>query len=91
MKYRKKPVEVEAWPVSDLLLARWTHKGKVPDPIWDEMLAGRLAFYAEYITVKTLEGYMRARPGDMMIRGVMGEMYPCRKDIFAASYERVEA
>ena len=39
------------------------------------------------LTIPTLEGYMTASPGDWIIRGVAGEFYPCRDDIFAATYE----
>lgn len=38
----------------------------------------------------TLEGTMEASPGDWIIRGVAGEFYPCKPDIFAATYDRVE-
>jgi hypothetical protein len=39
--------------------------------------------------VDTLEGLMRVRDGDFIITGVAGEVYPCREDIFRATYERV--
>ena len=41
------------------------------------------------LMIRTLEGDMRAVPGDFVIRGVQGEFYPCKSDIFAATYERV--
>lgn len=37
--------------------------------------------------IQTLEGVMRAYPGDWIIRGVKGELYPCKPDIFDATYE----
>lgn len=37
--------------------------------------------------IKTLEGEMTAEPGDMIIRGVKGELYPCKADIFEMTYE----
>ena len=37
--------------------------------------------------ISTLEGVMLARPGDMIIKGVAGEFYPCKPDVFAATYE----
>ena len=40
--------------------------------------------------IGTLEGNMVASPGDWIIRGVKGELYPCKPDIFAATYEAVE-
>jgi hypothetical protein len=44
---------------------------------------------AYYLAVETREGIMRADPGDYVIRGVQGEFYPCKPDIFAATYEEV--
>ena len=41
--------------------------------------------------VGTLEGVMQAKPGDWIIRGVQGEFYPCKPDIFAATYEPADA
>lgn len=41
------------------------------------------------LKISTLEGEMRARPGDYVIRGIRGEFYPCKPDIFAATYEEV--
>lgn len=40
--------------------------------------------------IKTLEGDMTAQPGDWIITGVKGEQYPCKPDIFEASYEKVD-
>ena len=42
------------------------------------------------ITIKTLEGDMKAQPGDWIITGVKGEQYPCKPDIFELTYEPVE-
>ncbi len=42
-------------------------------------------------TINTLEGTMLASPGDWVIKGVKGEFYPCKPDIFEATYEPVEA
>lgn len=42
------------------------------------------------ITIATLEGVMRAEKGDWIITGVKGEKYPCKPDIFEATYERVD-
>lgn len=44
----------------------------------------------EPISIKTLEGTMRADVGDWIITGVKGEQYPCKPDIFEATYEKVE-
>ena len=78
-RYRKKPVEIDAIRNDSRLnedyLAAWCG-GKV-------QVGGA-------ITIDTLEGQMRADPGDWIIRGVKGEFYPCKHDIFEASYEAVE-
>ena len=42
------------------------------------------------LLIRTLEGDMRTRPGDYVIRGVQGEFYPCKPDIFEATYEEAE-
>ena len=42
------------------------------------------------IEIETLEGTMKADPGDWIITGIKGEQYPCKPDIFEATYERVE-
>ena len=81
-KYRKKPVEVEA--------VQWT--GKNPKQIAD--FFGRWPFPRKYVptqvAIETLEGTMYASPGDYIIKGVNGEFYPCKPDIFEKTYERVE-
>lgn len=78
-RYRKKPVVIEAaGPITvDNVadIARWADAAYSPMPA---------------IFVETLEGEMRADLGDWIIRGVQGEFYPCKPDIFAATYEPVE-
>ncbi len=88
MRYRKKPIVVDAWQFDP---HKW---GDRPD--WMRALGSKvtIAFAAgeaaEDIFVDTLEGVMRAMPGDWIIRGIKGEVYPCKPDIFAATYELVE-
>jgi len=53
---------------------------------WPEMSE----HFGSGIEIATLEGVMRADVGDWIIRGVAGEFYPCKPDIFAATYEPVE-
>src|ERR1700680_555896 len=77
MKFRKKPVEVEAWE-------------NVPGatvPGWFQCKGG--CEPGASIKIATLEGIMTAAPGDWIIKGVKGEIYPCKPDIFAATYDRV--
>lgn len=82
-KYRKKPVVIEAMQVIDDLnnhrsIAQW---------ITDNGGQVSLPFLDPYLVIKTLEGDMRADLGDYVIRGVQGEFYPCKPEIFAATYE----
>ena len=87
MKFRKKPVVIEAWQVTDTSLsgAKQLH---VMDglPLWNVGgMCGKSG-----IIIPTLEGNHLAEKGDWIIKGVAGEFYPCKPDIFEATYERVE-
>ena len=80
-QYRKKPVVIDAIQISDNddeLLA-WLGEFVVPF----EVIADHT------IVIHTLEGDMRADPGDWIIRGIKGEFYPCKPDIFEQTYEEV--
>lgn len=97
--YRKKPVRIEAvqWtggpnaasPIIDWILrgggtARWDEAFETfSSPVDGATVPGK----PERIEIDTLEGTMLALPGDWIIRGVKGEFYPCKPDIFAATYE----
>ena len=75
-KYRKKPVVIEAWQNSD----------ENEFPVWlANVDVGREP--GGVILINTLEGVMKAMPGDYIIKGVQGEVYPCKPDIFEATYE----
>jgi hypothetical protein len=90
MKYRKKPVVIEAmqylWREPNYSNAR-----EIVDWIRAEggeaMMPGPVL---RWLTIGALEGEMNASPGDWIIQGVRGEFYPCKPDIFAATYEPVE-
>lgn len=91
MRYRKKPVEIDAWPTRDLLHAMEHDWDALPHVVADAYEAGILvAPTRDGLTIKTLEGDMLARADDVLIRGVQGEFYPCKPDIFAATYDRVD-
>lgn len=99
MRFRKRPVEVEAVQYGNNEYAdggyEFVGEGPVPQWLRDAVENGTLSarFAGEdywYLDVRTLEGVMTAAPGDWIIRGVKGELYPCKPDIFAATYERVE-
>ena len=84
-KYRKKPVVVEAVRLAlaneeaPMDVVSWLHE---PSRVlqWDSDRDGGLA-------IITLERVMRANPGDYVIQGVSGELYPCKPDIFEATYD----
>uniref|UniRef100_E6VFL5 Uncharacterized protein n=1 Tax=Rhodopseudomonas palustris (strain DX-1) TaxID=652103 RepID=E6VFL5_RHOPX len=81
-KFRKKPVVIEAVQFFD---------GAQPGELAADANAGRLRYTEEGTAlIQTLEGVMEARSGDWIIRGVKGELYPCKPDIFAATYEAAD-
>lgn len=87
MRYRKKPVEIEAFRATDPV-DEW--------PKWaqDALATGGIELGFGYLSIQTLEGRMRAAapstlPGDWIIQGVKGEIYPCKPDIFEATYDEV--
>lgn len=98
MHYRKKPAVIQAFKFD------YDEDGKpvVPFEKWPEWLrdAGVLdrydtgAFYYSHFSnrfrICTLEGDHDVTPGDWIIRGVKGELYPCKPDIFDATYERAD-
>lgn len=81
MKYRKKPVEVEAlkWEIDNL--------DEMSTFIGDSRVWGYHAETNELI-ISTLEGVITANEGDYIIKGVKGEFYPCKPDIFEMTYEK---
>jgi hypothetical protein len=88
-KYRKKPVIIEAKQFTDiqsyLSIVEWMKTCGDTAALADEV-----RYSTPIMTIQTLEGTMSASPGDWIIRGVSGEFYPCKPDIFAATYEAVE-
>ncbi|KEI16842.1 hypothetical protein Z959_08360 [Clostridium novyi B str. ATCC 27606] len=80
-KYRKKPVVIEAIKTE---LGMCTKKiEEFVDKEYLQIVKGN-AF------IKTLEGSMEVTPGDYIIKGVNGEFYPCKPDIFEKTYESVK-
>lgn len=90
MKYRKKPVVIEAWLVADLHRVAHSDWPTLPQHVIKAYDENVLEFDLYGLEVVTLEGRMRAEMDDMLIRGVKGELYPCKPDIFRATYELVE-
>jgi hypothetical protein len=101
MKYRKKPIIIEAMQFPD----SGPEQGDVSR--WIEANAGKLNLYDGQIeshittstqatwrwscaSIDTLEGSMIVNIGDWIIKGIKGEFYPCKPDIFEATYEAAE-
>lgn len=82
MQYRKKPVVIEAIQFTGSNLAECL----IFTGVSKDSAEGCQAMGLPLI-ISTMEGDMTASPGDYIIKGVKGEFYPCKPDIFAASYE----
>jgi hypothetical protein len=91
-KYRKKPVEIEAFQF---------YIDKIPDWFMDAISKNKVKTYncdykkytidEAYCLIETLEGTMKANGGDFIIKGVKGEIYPCKPDIFEMTYVKENA
>lgn len=77
MKFRKKPVVIEAfqWTVNEV--PQW----------WKDLKGVTINVHTMSAFIPTLEGTMEASKNDWIIKGVMGEVYPCKPDIFEKTYE----
>jgi hypothetical protein len=90
MKFRKKPVVIEAFQFGRDAHPDWFKSAIVPTSFEDiPPKAGDVDCYATFCFIGTLEGVMRGGEGDYIIQGVKGELYPCKADIFEATYEAV--
>lgn len=83
--FRKRPVVIEAWQATGI-----REMGRIVK--WIEAEGGSAVYRAPVsfgpaIDISTLEGTMECSLGDWIIRGVQGEFYPCKPDIFEATYE----
>lgn len=87
MKYRKKPVVIEA--IQYISQSDDIHLDQAQDRIADFM-GKNIEVSGDQIIIPTLEGDHQANVGDWIIRGVKGEFYPCKPDIFEMTYEKVE-
>lgn len=87
-KYRKKPVEIEAMQLSRSNVAEV--ESFINGKAREATLPGPGRGTHEGVVIHTLEGDMTASWGDYIIRGVQGEFYPCKPDIFHATYLEVE-
>lgn len=91
-KYRKKPVVVEAYQFTKDNYRR----GKLPVWLKQAIHKGVISLWSQYGgeaiggEIKTLEGLMEVSENDFIIRGISGEPYPCKPNIFEQTYELVE-
>lgn len=76
MKFRKRPIVVTAWRFDGSEM-----------PVWVRKSTSQANPSSSLLKIVTLEGAMTAYPGDWIIQGIAGEVYPCRPDIFEATYE----
>lgn len=91
-KFRKKPIVIEAFQMTVERRAdnsdwpAWLHEA------WNTPMEQPGAFYplATSLCISTLEGSHVVSVGDWIIRGIKGELYPCKPDIFGATYEPVD-
>lgn len=100
MRYRKKPVIVEAlqWNGKNVIDIYNFLEDKNVETQYEVNIEGK-NFYIDFsrgqcvtgdLMIKTLEGTMKADIGDYIIKGVNGEFYPCKPDIFEKTYEEVK-
>lgn len=89
MRVRKKPVEVDAWKLDSNAVMYEPMDPSVPGWVWDSVKTGKLRWnnYYRNWTIWSLEGAVEANDGDYLILGIIGEVYPCRGDIFEETYE----
>lgn len=89
-KYRKIPVEIEAFQFYVDDMPDWFYAKVITnDVILKKCNYKKYSIKEAYCKIKTLEGVMRANGGDYIIKGVNGGIYPCKPDIFEKTYELV--
>ena len=83
-QYRKKPVVIEAIQFNGKNaeeIEQWSNNNVKAGPVSEDTLT------RAYLEIETLEGTMTAQPDDYIIKGVNGEFYPCKPDIFEKTYD----
>lgn len=98
-KYVKKPIEIEAVEVTSFmggadLFLEFQKLSQEPKWIKEALTDGTLvmkqnASEGSWYEINTLEGTMKVSSGDYIIRGISGELYPCKPDIFKQTYDKV--
>lgn len=89
MKFRKKPVVIEAITFDELVAHGRTETADTNGMPWAFSYAGHPITHEndDCYLIPTLEGTMKFMRGDMLITGVKGEIYPCKPDIFERTYD----
>ncbi len=89
-KFRKKPVEIEAITFDELVEFGRTQMHDTAGMPWSFDYKGQPITHEndDCYLIPTLEGTMKFNRGEMLITGVQGEIYPCKADIFEATYDR---
>jgi hypothetical protein len=90
MRYRKKPVIIHAVKFKGFDEKEQVIFSERPDWL-NEAIGNTITFFDKpnTLTIETLEGRMTAEIGDYIIMGIQGELYPCKPDIFQASYDMI--
>lgn len=89
-KFRKKPVVIEAVQYTGKKIPVEAVPRWLVDAMFDRTVTPSADDTVKELYVATLEGRMTVSVGDWIIRGVKGEIYPCKPDIFEATYEVAE-
>jgi hypothetical protein len=92
MKYRKKPVVIEAFQLGYDEMPDWFIQNETDRVVTLQHICETTnpPIYKTICDIQTLEGTMRANHGDFIIKGVNGELYPCKPGIFVKTYEPLE-
>jgi hypothetical protein len=88
-KFRKRPVVIEAFQVGGAAQSEWP---SWLNEAWEKPIGDPGSYYSsgDGLWIQTLEGVHRVSPGDWIVQGIKGELYPVKPDIFAATYEPAE-
>lgn len=90
MKFRKRPVVVEAEQIRVNLLGPSFDGGWLTNNPFGAVQMRRQAWWKAAVPmIETLEGWLTVSPGDWIIKGVKGEFYPCKPDVFELTYSPV--
>ena len=85
-KYRKRPIVIDAFKLGTEWPDWWTD-AVAKNHVTTHEVAGQDNHSPDYALIRTMAGIVRANYGDWIIRGIDGEIYPCKPDIFEKTYE----